>query len=157
MKPRPHFCTVPVDEDVETDSPWRIATSEGRNAPGSARAGAAPVERPVGGHDELLDLLAAARADAVEREYAHELRFALTLVGIALLAAGLFCYAAATLCHLAWALPLTELGLRPNFLPGLVILLLGVLALLFLRRTAPTETAAEGRGNGIPRHPRWRA
>jgi hypothetical protein len=145
----PPVATLPAGENVEGDAPRRVAPSAGW----SPSAGTSAV-RPFGGDDEFLRLLAAARADAVAREHVHQLRFGLGVVGVVLLAAGLVSCAAATLAHLAWALPLEELGRRRNFLPGFAILFLGVLALAAARRMAST---ANGKGNGISGGARLRA
>ena len=112
----------------------------GATARATTNATVAVAARP----EEFSDVLIAVWQEAIAGERANELHFVLTLIGGALLVFGLCCSAVATWCHLAWALPLREVGRRPNFLPGFAGLLLGALALAGARWTAPSRPRGEG-------------
>jgi hypothetical protein len=55
------------------------------------------------------------------------------VAGIVLVGLGLGLALAATVAHLAWALPLRELPLRPGMIDGEILTVLGVVLMLFGR------------------------
>ena len=97
--------------------------------------------------DDDLDFLGAIASDVaaayekadlqrrIHREVT-ELRYIGFTVGIALMAVGLLIAAFAALGHLAYAMPLAKLVLRPDVLGGVGVMLSGVVLLLVVRRAA---------------------
>ena len=83
---------------------------------------------------EFLDALAADIAVAHEKAMLYEqlrgevtgLRQALRVAGIAFLALGALVAGGATIGHMAWALPLSELPTRPGIVGGGIAIILGV-------------------------------
>jgi GAF domain-containing protein len=95
------------------------------------------------------DIAVAHEKVALQEELRGEvvgLRLVLALLGTGLLALGGLTVVAATLVHVAWALPLGELPTRPGMLLGLVLVLVGGVLLAvgrgwLVRRTPPPRTA----------------